>query len=52
LSLVAFIYALFTIWGSGAEYVMFGFLLLLIGVPFYAYVRSKRYSEGDIGPTL
>jgi amino acid transporter len=53
LSLIAFIYAVFTIWGSGglkgeyAVYVMVGFLLLLIGIPFYVYVRSRRWSDGD-----
>jgi amino acid transporter len=47
-SLLAFIYAGFTIWGSGAVYVLAGFLLLLIGVPFYVYTRSKRYHDGEI----
>ena len=41
-SLLAFIYAIFTVYGSGADYVLFGFILILIGIPFYIYVRLKR----------
>ncbi|MGL4873351.1 MAG: amino acid permease, partial [Clostridium sp.] len=41
--LLAFVYAIWTIYGSGAEIVMWGFILLLLGVPFYIYnyYRSK-----------
>jgi amino acid transporter len=48
ISLVAFIYSLFTIYGSGGDYVMPGFILMLIGLPFYVYVKSKRYHEGEL----
>ncbi|MGL5649654.1 MAG: APC family permease [Clostridium sp.] len=41
--LLAFVYAIWTIYGSGAEIVMWGFILLLLGIPFYIYnyYRSK-----------
>jgi amino acid transporter len=45
ISLVAFAYAVFTVYGSGADYVMYGFLLMLIGIPFYIYVKLKRYHD-------
>jgi amino acid transporter len=47
IALVAFLYSIFTIYGSGADYVMYGFLLILIGFPFYIYARLKRHTEGD-----
>ncbi len=40
--LLAFIYALWTIYGSGAETVMWGFILMLIGIPFYIYNYHKN----------
>lgn len=40
--LLAFIYTLWTIYGSGAEIVMWGFILMLLGVPFYIYNYHKN----------
>lgn len=40
--LMGFIYALWTIYGSGAETVMYGFLLIMMGVPFYLYMALKN----------
>lgn len=40
--LVGFLYACWTIYGSGAETVMYGFLLMLAGVPFYIYMTLKN----------
>ena len=40
--LLAFIYALWTIYGSGSEIVMWGFILMLIGIPFYIYNYHKN----------
>lgn len=39
--LLAFIYTLWTIYGSGAETVMWGFILMLLGIPFYIYNYHK-----------
>lgn len=41
-SLIAFYYSVYTVYGSGAEYVMYGFLLILIGLPFFIYVKLNR----------
>lgn len=40
--LLAFIYTIWTIYGSGAETVMWGFILMLIGIPFYIYNYHKN----------
>lgn len=42
LALLAFTYTLWTIYGSGAETVMWGFILMLIGIPFYIYNYHKN----------
>ena len=41
LPLLAFIYTMWTIYGSGAETVMWGFILMLLGIPFYIYNHHK-----------
>lgn len=41
LSLSAFSYSVFAIWGAGADYVMYNFLLLLAGAPIYALLRKE-----------
>jgi APA family basic amino acid/polyamine antiporter len=40
--LLGFIYAAWTIYGSGAETVMYGCLLMLAGIPFYLYMNFKN----------
>jgi arginine:agmatine antiporter len=39
--IVAFIFAIWTIYGCGAEGVLYGLLLLLLGIPFYAWMHSR-----------
>lgn len=43
--IIGFIYAIWTIYGSGAETVMYGFLLMMLGLPFYAYMVIKNRKE-------
>jgi APA family basic amino acid/polyamine antiporter len=40
LAVAAFLYSFFAIWGAGAEIVFYSFLLILLGMPFYALVRK------------
>ena len=42
LPLLAFVYVIWTIYGSGAETVMWGFILMLIGIPIYIYNYHKN----------
>ena len=43
--LIAFIYVIWTIYGSGAETVMWGFILMLLGIPIYIYNHHKNCSN-------
>ena len=43
LSLIAFLYAIYIIYGSGAEAAMWIFLLMFIGIPFYVYQKSSTF---------
>ena len=40
LSIAAFLYAFFAIWGAGTEIVFYSFMLILIGMPIYALVKT------------
>jgi APA family basic amino acid/polyamine antiporter len=41
LAIAAFLYSFFAIWGAGPEIVFYSFLLILMGMPFYALVREE-----------
>jgi APA family basic amino acid/polyamine antiporter len=41
-SVLAFVYAMFAIYGAGADTVFYGFLLLLAGLPVYVWLRLTR----------
>lgn len=40
-SLLAFIYAIYIIYGAGAESAMWVFILMLVGIPFYVYKKLQ-----------
>ncbi|MGC4018446.1 MAG: amino acid permease [Muricomes sp.] len=40
--LIALVYSIYTVVGSGAQYVFYGFLLILLGIPVFIYVKLKR----------
>jgi basic amino acid/polyamine antiporter, APA family len=44
--LIAFAFSVFTLYGCGAEAVMYGLLLLVLGIPIYVW---QRYEHPDIG---
>lgn len=46
--LLGFIYAGWAIYGSGAQTVMYGFLLMLLGIPFYLYMSHKKQLDSPI----
>jgi amino acid transporter len=41
IEIVAFVFAIWTIYGCGAEAVLYGLLLLLLGIPVYVGMRSR-----------
>ena len=45
---MAFAYTVWTIYGSGAETVMWGFILVLIAIPFYIYNYHKNIQENKL----
>jgi APA family basic amino acid/polyamine antiporter len=42
ISVLAFIYSIYAIVGSGASAVMWGFILLLVGIPVYVWMRKEK----------
>jgi APA family basic amino acid/polyamine antiporter len=42
LGLLGFLYSLWAIYGSTAEVVFYGFLLLLLGIPFYVLMQWNK----------
>ena len=45
LSALGFTYSLWAIYGSGPDTVYYGFLLLLIGIPVYIYMKWVKNKE-------
>ena len=46
-SLLAFAYSIYAIYGTGAEVVMYGFILMLVGIPIYVYMMMQRNKENN-----
>src|SRR5262249_52148057 len=44
IEIIAFIFAVFTLYGCGAEAVLYGLVLLVLGIPVYVWQR-RRTSE-------
>ncbi|HKK76961.1 MAG TPA: amino acid permease [Saprospiraceae bacterium] len=42
LSILAFVYSMWMVYGAGAEVVYWGFLLLLAGIPFYVWIKWRN----------
>ena len=47
IGMVAFIYSAWTVYGAGAQTVLLGFLLLLLGLPAYVWLRKQQADEVD-----
>ena len=45
LGFLGFIYSLWAIYGSTADVVFYGFLLLLLGIPFYVLMQWNKYKR-------
>lgn len=42
IAVIAFAYSVWTVIGSGAETVLYGFVLLLLGIPVYVWMRKQQ----------
>jgi len=47
IAILAFAYSVWTVIGSGAQTVLYGFVLLLVGIPVYVWMR-KRQSDAAL----
>ncbi|MEO0340452.1 MAG: amino acid permease [Bacteroidota bacterium] len=45
LSGLAFVYCMWTVIGAGQEVVFWGFILLILGVPFYLYIKVNHQTK-------
>lgn len=45
---IAFLFSMWTIYGAGAEAAMWSFILLLIGLPVYAVLQSKKQGKDEL----
>ncbi len=45
LGLLGFLFSLWAIYGSGEEIVFYGFILLLLGIPFYVFIQWQKSKE-------
>jgi APA family basic amino acid/polyamine antiporter len=41
IEIIAFIFAVFTLYGCGAEAVLYGVVLLVLGIPVYVWQRRR-----------
>jgi APA family basic amino acid/polyamine antiporter len=42
IAIIAFAYSVWTVIGSGAQTVLYGFVLLLVGIPVYVWMRKQQ----------
>ena len=45
IELIAFIFAVFTLYGCGAEAVLYGFIMLVLGIPVFVWQRRRARSD-------
>ena len=45
IEIIAFVFAMFTLYGCGQEAVLYGLLLLLLGIPVYVWQQTKLSSS-------
>ena len=43
--LIAFVFAMFTLYGCGAEAVLYGLVLLLLGIPVFVWQRRRTIMQ-------
>jgi arginine:agmatine antiporter len=46
---IAFLFSVFTLYGCGAEAVLYGLLLIVAGIPIYVWQRREHAQEGAAG---
>lgn len=51
-ALLAFVYSLYAIYGTGARVVMYGFILMLAGIPVYLYMMLQNNKKDKVVDNL
>jgi APA family basic amino acid/polyamine antiporter len=51
-ALLAFVYSIYAIYGTGAKVVMYGFILMLAGIPVYIFMMLKNNRDDKIVDTI
>ena len=46
--MIAFVFAMFTVYGCGPEAVLYGLVLLLLGLPVYVWQRRENTVAGQV----
>ena len=41
IEVIAFVFSVFTLYGCGAEAVLYGFIMLVLGIPVYVWQRRR-----------
>ncbi|MEG0671420.1 MAG: amino acid permease [Clostridium sp.] len=44
-SILAFAYSIYAIYGTGSDVVMYGFILMLLGIPIYVYMMLQKNKD-------
>lgn len=47
IGILAFAYSIWTVYGAGAQTVLLGFLLLMLGLPVFVWMRKQQADEAD-----
>ncbi len=50
IAVIAFVYSGWTIYGAGAQTVLLGFLMLMLGIPVYVWLRKEQADEAQKEP--
>jgi hypothetical protein len=48
IAVLAFIFSIITIIGAGAQTVLYGFVLLLLGIPIYVWLKHTSSASGTV----
>lgn len=51
-ALLAFAYSVYAIYGTGSDVVMYGFILMLVGIPFYLYMMLENNKKDKVVDNL
>jgi len=50
IAVIAFAYSAWTVYGAGAQTVLLGFIMLMLGIPVYVWLRKEQADEEQKEP--